>query len=69
MGACSVCAHSECGAINTSLARGVSYRTLARRHALSLSALSRHRNRHIPEALRDKAAAIALVGRDVSLAV
>lgn len=66
---CSVCSHSERGAIEVMMARGLSYRVLAKRFGVSQAALGRHRrNKHCPEAVANKALAIALTGRDVSLA-
>ena len=65
---CSVCSHSERGAIEVMMARGLSYRVLAKRFGVSQAALGRHRrNSHCPE-VANKALAIALTGRDVSLA-
>jgi hypothetical protein len=66
---CSACSHPERGAIETLMARGLSYRVLAKRFGVSQAALGRHRrNKHCPEAVADKALAIALTGRDISLA-
>ncbi len=62
MGACSACTHGERGAIDASLCRGTSYRILAKRYGLSIAALGRHRRSHLPERLRDKLGALALVG-------
>jgi hypothetical protein len=67
MGACTACSHGERGAIDASLCRGTSYRTLAKRYSLSVAALGRHRRSHIPERLRNKAASLALVGAEVDL--
>jgi hypothetical protein len=64
---CTVCAHGERGAIEASLCRGTSYRALSKRHGLSVAALGRHRRSHVPEPLRDKLGALALVGCEVSL--
>lgn len=66
---CSVCSHSERGAIEVMMARGLSYRVLAKRFGVSQAALGRHRrNSHCPPAVADKALAIALTGRDANLA-
>lgn len=64
---CTICRHSERGAIEVSISRGASYKTVARRHNVSAAAISRHRKNHMSEQLRERSAAIALTGREVSL--
>src|SRR5271169_6046250 len=66
---CSICSHPDRGAIETLMARGLSYRALAKRFGVSQASLGRHRrNKHCPPAVANKALAVALTGRDVSLA-
>ena len=51
---CSVCAHPDRAQIEIGLANGVPLRALAAKNGLDFSQLSRHRTKHMDEALRDK---------------
>jgi hypothetical protein len=51
---CTVCQHRERTALDLALARGVGVRALSRRYRLSIDALYRHSNRHLPPQLRAK---------------
>jgi len=49
---CTVCAHSEVGAINKALISGDPYRSVAHRYAsLSEAAVQRHKENHLPATL------------------
>jgi hypothetical protein len=69
MGTCSVCAHGNRAALEHARAAGMPLDKLARRYGLSKPAVQRHCARHIPAALRDKNAAIALIGAECDLKV
>lgn len=46
-GSCSICTHDDREAIDEALIGGVSYRNIAKRHAVTPSALTRHRRGHL----------------------
>ena len=48
---CSVCQHDSRDAIDSSLIRGEPLRSIASRHRLSATALHRHKEAHLPQAL------------------
>ncbi len=48
---CSICIHESRGKIDKLLVGGTSYRNIAKQFGLSITALSRHKNNHIPAAL------------------
>lgn len=52
---CRVCAHPSAKAISADLLARIPYRTIAATHGVSITALSRHVNEHIPESLRRQA--------------
>lgn len=49
---CTVCRHAQREAIEKALISGETFRYVSERYTLSLAALVRHRDEHIPEALR-----------------
>lgn len=67
MGSCTVCAHGDRAALEHARAAGMPLDKLARRYGLSKPAVQRHCARHIPAAMRDKNAAIALIGAECDL--
>jgi hypothetical protein len=69
MGTCTVCGHGDRAALEHARAAGMPLDKLARRYGLSKPAVQRHCARHIPAALRDKNAAIALIGAECDLKV
>ena len=48
---CSVCVHTDRDTIDSSLVRGTSYRNIAKQYGLSVGAICRHYNNHLPETL------------------
>ena len=70
---CSVCIHPERDSIDNELVSGTPYRDIERRWHVSISALSRHRERHVSAALaavqaeREHDAALSLLERVESL--
>ena len=48
---CTICTHEKVDEINKALLEGEPYRNIVKRFSVSLAALSRHRNKHIPAAL------------------
>ena len=48
---CSVCMHRDRDTIDTSLVSGTSYRNIAERYGLSVGAICRHYQNHLPETL------------------
>lgn len=61
---CTVCIHTDRSEIDAALVAGTPYRELALRFALSVHALSRHRDRHIPPALSAASAAADVTRAD-----
>src|SRR5208283_4210005 len=65
---CTVCSSGERAAIELGMARGMSYARLSKRFGVSSASIGRHRRGgHVPEAMRNKQAAIALAGSAASL--
>ena len=67
MSTCTVCAHADRAALEHARAAGMPLNKLARRYGLSKPAVQRHCARHIPAALRDRSATIALIGAECDL--
>ena len=45
---CSICTHPNRDRIDQELADGAKYRDVARRHTITLAAVGRHADRHLP---------------------
>ena len=66
---CTICAHVERDAIDHALVSRVSYRDIAKQHLVTISALSRHADRHLSKALtvvqaeREAEGAVTLLDR------
>ena len=60
--ACHVCQHSERGAIDLALARGVGCPSLAKKHGISRSSVWRHLRRHLPSDVMARLKGEALTG-------
>jgi len=46
---CTVCAHPQREEIDRAIARGESYRNIAQRHSVSITAIHRHARSHLPQ--------------------
>ena len=65
---CTVCDHDEHHAINVALVQRDSYRNIAERYGLSVSALSRHTKEHLPKLLVKARDAVEVAEADSLLA-
>ncbi len=61
---CTVCRHSGRGEVDSLLVAGVSLRNIAERFGLSVTALHRHEQEHLPEGLIKAQAAAEIVAAD-----
>jgi len=64
---CTVCAHSERAAVDEALVNGESFRNIAEHFALSVGALKRHKDAHLPARLSKAREAVDVASADALL--